>query len=245
MQSPNSADARILLALPVDIDQLARQRPELVTEQNLMHWDEEKGTLRASLRTQIGSLTLSSRPLAKPSDEALQQAMLNWLREQGLSVLNWDEPALQLRQRLLCARQWLPEVAWPAVDDDALLASLELWLLPSLNGVRDRRTLNQINLSDALWRLLDWSQRQRLDSALPSHYTVPGAAACRSGMMPISRRCWRCGCRRCSANTAARCWRKDEWRWCWNCSLRRCDRCRSPAIWRRSGTAPTGKCRKK
>ncbi|WPD75141.1 ATP-dependent helicase HrpB [Dickeya fangzhongdai] len=176
MQSPHSADARILLALPIDIDQLARQRPELVTEQNLMHWDEEKGTLRASLRTQIGSLTLSSRPLAKPSDEALQQAMLNWLREQGLSVLNWDESALQLRQRLLCARQWLPEVAWPAVDDAALLASLELWLLPSLNGVRDRRTLNQINLSEALWRLLDWSQRQRLDSALPSHYTVPGGS---------------------------------------------------------------------
>ncbi|MCI4187204.1 ATP-dependent helicase HrpB [Dickeya dianthicola] len=176
MQSPNNADARILLALPMDIDQLARQRPELVTEQNLMHWDEEKGTLRASLRTQIGSLTLSSRPLAKPSDEALQQAMLNWLREQGLSVLNWDEPALQLRQRLLCARQWLPEAAWPAVDDAALLASLERWLLPSLNGVRDRRTLHQINLSDALWRLLDWSQRQRLDSALPSHYTAPGGS---------------------------------------------------------------------
>ncbi|QOL15578.1 ATP-dependent helicase HrpB [Dickeya dianthicola] len=176
MQSPNNADARILLALPVDIDPLVRQRPELVTEQNLMHWDEEKGTLRASLRTQIGSLTLSSRPLAKPSDEALQQAMLNWLREQGLSVLNWDEPALQLRQRLLCARQWLPEAAWPAVDDAALLASLERWLLPSLNSVRDRRTLHQINLSDALWRLLDWSQRQRLDSALPSHYTAPGGS---------------------------------------------------------------------
>ncbi|NKI74398.1 ATP-dependent helicase HrpB [Dickeya sp. CFBP 2040] len=176
MQSPHSPDARMLLALPVDIDQLARQRPELVTEQNLMHWDEEKGTLRASLRTQIGSLTLSSRPLAKPSDEALQQALLNWLREQGLSVLNWDEPAQQLRQRLLCARQWLPEVTWPEVDDASLLASLELWLQPSLGGVRDRRTLNQVNLSEALWRLLDWPLRQRLDSALPSHYTAPGGS---------------------------------------------------------------------
>ncbi|QDX29148.1 ATP-dependent helicase HrpB [Dickeya poaceiphila] len=176
MQSPHSPDARMLLALPVDIDQLARQRPELVTEQNLMHWDEEKGTLRASLRTQIGSLTLSSRPLAKPSDEALQQALLNWLREQGLSVLNWDEPAQQLRQRLLCARQWLPEVTWPEVDDASLLASLELWLQPSLSWVRDRRTLNQVNLSEALWRLLDWPLRQRLDSALPSHYTAPGGS---------------------------------------------------------------------
>lgn len=176
MQSPNSADARILLALPLEIDELVRQCPHLATQQNLMHWDEEKGTLRASQRTQIGCLTLASRPLAKPSDEVLVNALLNWLREQGLAVLNWDEPALQLRQRLLCARQWLPEVDWPAVDDEALLAGLEQWLLPSLTGVRDRRSLHQINLSEALARLLDWPLRQRLDSALPSHYTAPGGS---------------------------------------------------------------------
>ncbi|WP_192459198.1 ATP-dependent helicase HrpB [Musicola keenii] len=176
MQSPNSADARIQLALAVDIEWLTQCHPALVTQQNQVHWDAEKGTLRASRRTRLGELTLRVQPLAKPSDEELQQAMLGWIREQGLSVLNWNDSAMQLRQRLLCARLWLPEVAWPLADDDALLASLDTWLSPSLSGVCDRRALEQVDLSDALLRLLDWPLRQRLDSALPSHYTVPGGS---------------------------------------------------------------------
>ncbi|RAT11271.1 MULTISPECIES: ATP-dependent helicase HrpB [Lonsdalea] len=176
MQSPQSADARIQLALPVDIDRLLHHSPGLLSERNIVHWDEEKGTLRASRRSQIGCLTLRTQPLAKPSDDDLQQAMLNWLREQGLSVLNWDPAALQLRARIQCARQWLPDAEWPEVDDDALLITLEQWLLPSLTGVRDRRGLNQLNLEEALQRCLGWRQKQRLDSALPSHYTVPGGS---------------------------------------------------------------------
>ncbi|RKO82691.1 ATP-dependent helicase HrpB [Pectobacterium parmentieri] len=176
LQNSQSADARILLALPLDIERLERRLPGLINERNVVHWDEEKGTLRASQRDQIGCLILRTRPLNKPSDEALQQAMLFWIREQGLKALNWDAAALQLRARLQCACQWLPEVDWPQVDDDTLLATLEIWLQPSLSGVRDLRALHQINLSDALSRLLDWSLRQRLDSALPTHYTAPGGS---------------------------------------------------------------------
>ncbi|WP_113631586.1 ATP-dependent helicase HrpB [Pectobacterium peruviense] len=176
LQNNQSADARILLALPLDIERLERRLSGLINERNVVHWDEEKGTLRASQRDQIGCLILRTRSLNKPSDEALQQAMLFWIREQGLKALNWDAAALQLRARLQCACQWLPEVDWPQVDDDTLLATLEIWLQPSLSGVRDLRALHQINLSDALLRLLDWSLRQRLDSALPTHYTAPGGS---------------------------------------------------------------------
>ncbi|PWC16166.1 ATP-dependent helicase HrpB [Brenneria roseae subsp. roseae] len=176
LQNNQSADARILLALPLEIDQLVQQLPMLVSEHNVVQWDEEKGTLRASRCRQIGNLILQTRPLTKPSDEELQQAMLCWLREQGLSLLNWEPAAVQLRARVQCARQWLPEVDWPPMDDETLLATLESWLLPSLAGVRDLRALRQVNLSEALMRLLDWPLRQRLDSALPTHYTVPGGS---------------------------------------------------------------------
>lgn len=37
----------------------------------------------------------------------------------------------------------------------------------------DLRGLQQINIAEALSRLLDWQQKQRLDNALPTHYTVP------------------------------------------------------------------------
>lgn len=176
LQNHHTADARILLALPLAIDQLVQQLPELVSEHNIVQWDEEKGTLRASQRRQIGHLILQTRPLTKPSDDVFQQAMLSWLREQGLSLLNWDSSAAQLRVRLQCARQWLSETDWPAVDDETLLATLESWLLPSLAGVRDLRTLRQVDLCEAVMRRLDWPQRQRLDSLLPTHYTVPGGS---------------------------------------------------------------------
>ncbi|OKB64870.1 ATP-dependent helicase HrpB [Serratia marcescens] len=173
LQSHNSPDTRILLALPVDIEALAAQLPAIVTQRTAVEWDEEKGTLRAWKRQQIGRLTLRAQPLAKPADEELQQALLDWVRAQGLAVLNWEGAAEQLRVRLQCAQTWLPEAAWPAMDEEPLLAALEQWLLPSLNGVRDLRGLKQVNIAEALSRLLDWQQKQRLDNALPTHYTVP------------------------------------------------------------------------
>ncbi len=106
----------------------------------------------------------------------MQQALLNWVREQGLAALNWQNDAEQLRIRVACTQRWLAEGDWPAMDDEALLAKLDTWLLPSLHGVRDVRTLRQIDLYDALLRLLDWPLRQRLESALPRHYTAPGGS---------------------------------------------------------------------
>ena len=173
LQGNASPDARILLALPVDIDRLCQQAPQLVETRTEVEWDEEKGTLRAWRREQIGALVLKAQPLAKPQPEALHAAMLRWIREKGVKVLNWSPEAEQLRLRLQCAAQWLPEESWPAVDEPTLLETLERWLLPEMTTVRDLKGLQGVNLVSALLHLLTWPQRQRLDSALPTHYTVP------------------------------------------------------------------------
>ncbi|WP_343464320.1 ATP-dependent helicase HrpB [Pantoea sp.] len=173
LQGASAADARILLALPVEIDDLRRRCPTLVEQQTDVEWDAEKGTLRAWKRERIGALVLSAQPQARPDADVLHPAMLRWVREAGLSVLGWTPEAEQLRLRLHCAAQWLPEEAWPAVDDETLLVSLERWLLPEMRAVRDLKGLQAVNLTSALLHLLTWSQRQRLDSALPTHYTVP------------------------------------------------------------------------
>ncbi|WHP80941.1 ATP-dependent helicase HrpB [Edwardsiella anguillarum] len=173
LQGASGGEPRILLALPCDLASLAAQLPHLVSEGTGVEWDEAKGTLRAWRRVQLGRLVLRAQPLARPDEATLAQALLEWVRTQGVAALGWDEAATQLRLRLICAQRWLPEHAWPAVDDESLLASLEQWLLPALYGVRDLRGLRQIDLAGALLRLLDWNTRQRLDSELPTHYTVP------------------------------------------------------------------------
>ena len=99
--------------------------------------------------------------------------MLTGIREKGLSVLNWTSAAQQLRLRLQCAAQWLPEEAWPAVDDATLLDELETWLLPHMTGVHSLRGLKSVDIYQALRDRLPWSLQQRLESSLPTHYTVP------------------------------------------------------------------------
>lgn len=125
LQGSASPDARILLALPLDIEVLMQTCPELLQQSDTIEWDETQGTLKALRRSCIGSLTVKVQPLAKPSEEELHQAMLNGIRDKGLSVLNWTPEAEQFRLRLQCAAIWLPEYDWPAVDEDSLLAMLE------------------------------------------------------------------------------------------------------------------------
>lgn len=173
LQGNASPDARILQACALDIDALVARCPQLIQQSDTIEWDDTQGTLKALRRSQVGQLTLSVRPLAKPSEEELHRAMLTGIREKGLSVLNWTNEAEQLRLRLQCAARWLPEDAWPAVDDDSLLAALESWLLPHMSGVHSLRGLKSLDVHQALLEWLPWSLRQRLVSLLPTHYTVP------------------------------------------------------------------------
>nr|WP_233611416.1 ATP-dependent helicase HrpB [Citrobacter sp. FDAARGOS_156] len=173
LQGSASPDARILSALPLDIEALMQTCPELLQQSDTIEWDEAQGTLKALRLTRIGQLTLKVQPLAKPSEDELHQAMLNGIRDKGLSVLNWTPEAEQFRLRLHCAANWLREYDWPAVDEDSLLVELESWLLPHMSGVHSLRALKALNVAQALRGLLDWSMLQRLDSELPAHYTVP------------------------------------------------------------------------
>ncbi|WP_300002135.1 ATP-dependent helicase HrpB [uncultured Cedecea sp.] len=173
LQGNASPDARILLALPIELAALTAKCPGLIETDNSVEWNDEHGVLKALRRRKIDKLVISVQPQEKPSEAEMQQAILNGIRTNGLNCLTWSSAAEQLRLRLSCAARWLPEWEWPTVDDAALLENLEHWLLPEMNGIYSLKDLKKIDLSKALTHLLDWSLRQRLDSALPTHYTVP------------------------------------------------------------------------
>nr|VUD33582.1 ATP-dependent helicase HrpB [Raoultella sp. NCTC 9187] len=244
LQGSSSPDARILLAQPLDITALLEQLPDLAQRSDTVEWDEAQGTLKAWRRTCIGQLVIKTQPLAKPSEEELHRAMLNGIREKGLSVLNWTAEAEQLRLRLHCAAQWLPEEAWPAVDEASLLATLEAWLLPQMSGVHSLRALRALDIRQALQNWLPWPLRQKLDSELPTHYVVPTGS--------------RIAIRYHEENPPALAVRMQEmfgeattptiaqggWRWCWSCCHPPSARCRSPAISAPSGRGLSGSAKR-
>ncbi|MGL6222552.1 MAG: ATP-dependent helicase C-terminal domain-containing protein, partial [Steroidobacteraceae bacterium] len=62
------------------------------------------------------------------------------------------------------------------VSDTALLATLEEWLAPWLDGVTRRDHLARVDLRGALHGLLDWNHQRQLDDLVPTHLTVPSGS---------------------------------------------------------------------
>ncbi len=172
-QSQQSADSRIGLAASLDITQLEAECPELFQQQASVEWDEKRGSLIASKRTQCGQLVVRSERLTNPSNKELKQALLHWVRTHGLEALTWSEAATQLHIRLQLAAQWFPEQALPSLDNEDLLLSLEVWLLPFLQGVTNLTHLKSIDLAQALLQRLDWQQKRWLEDMLPAYYVTP------------------------------------------------------------------------
>lgn len=180
----NDRGSRIFIAEPVELDELARQLPELVSERQWFDWDEREERVRAERQQVIGELVLSQRPLTELSDEQKGRCLLQGIRRKGLHVLPWDEQSEGLLARLRCARDWLPDDGWPAMDDESLLDRLEEWLLPALSGMTRLEQLKRLNLNDILRQSLPWPLPRRLDEALPSHFTAPTGSRVRIRYQP-------------------------------------------------------------
>ncbi|MBV7598344.1 ATP-dependent helicase HrpB [Aeromonas sp. sia0103] len=180
----NERGSRIFIAEPVELDELVRLLPELVSERQWFDWDEREARVRAERQQVLGELVLSQRPLTELSDEQKGRCLLQGIRRKGLHVLPWDEQSEGLLARLRCAADWLPDEGWPAMDDESLLARLEEWLLPALSGMTRLEQLKRLNLVDILRQSLPWPLPRRLDEALPSHFAAPTGSRVRIRYQP-------------------------------------------------------------
>ncbi|NUS38235.1 MAG: ATP-dependent helicase HrpB, partial [Lysobacter sp.] len=101
------------------------------------------------------------------------RALTDAVRALGLGALPWTEALSQWRARVQCLRAWMPELGLPDLSDDALLATLDDWLLPGFAGRTRLDALDEQALGEALKSRLDWAQRQRIDALAPTRIAVP------------------------------------------------------------------------
>jgi ATP-dependent helicase HrpB len=106
----------------------------------------------------------------------VRDALLEGIRTLGLGALPWRPELTQWRARVAFAREQEPDGAWPDISDAALIASLETWLDPWLDGVTRRPQLARIDLRGALHALLDRRAQRRLDEFAPTHLVVPSGS---------------------------------------------------------------------
>ncbi|HHG3621073.1 TPA: ATP-dependent helicase HrpB [Vibrio parahaemolyticus] len=169
----HSNSSQIHLACELDVNILQTTFDSLFSTEEVVDWDEKKGRLVAEKQRKLGQLVIERVSLPNPGKEKMTQALLTYVRRQGLSSLNWTPAAESLLERIRCAVDWLPEQAWPMFDEASLLDSIDEWLEPYMTSVASVKDLSKINLVEALNARLGWPLNQHLDEWLPEHYQLP------------------------------------------------------------------------
>lgn len=165
-------DSLILAAAPIDPRLLESEFPSSFRRERVLHWNDTRGAVEAFEEHRFEAIVLERRSVPVLPADALP-ALLAAIRQRGLAALPWSDQARRLRARMQALHAWMPELGLPDVSDGALLAGLENWLAPYLNGKRGLDSLASDELSQALVTLLDYEQRRQLDAQAPESLTVP------------------------------------------------------------------------
>jgi len=145
-------------------------------------------TLRFEERTYLGKLILESKKIGKPDPEHITEAILGFIRDSGIDVLNWTQDAEELRNRLAFLNANDPAHKWPDVSDEALAENLTDWLGPFIDPSAGKNFLKAIDLTKVLQSMVPWDILSLLDKLAPERISVPSGSKVKldySGNPPI------------------------------------------------------------
>ncbi len=164
-------EAKIRLAALLREADLRQWYGDQLVETPLCAWSKRERMVVARQQLKLGAIALEDRRWQGPPEAAVASAITEGIRDMGLGCLNWAAPARLLQARV----EWLRArgQALPAMDDAALLDTLESWLAPYLGQCRNRSDLGKLDLVAPLKARLGWEGEQVLDRLAPSSIKAP------------------------------------------------------------------------
>ncbi|AZN69970.1 ATP-dependent helicase HrpB [Georhizobium profundi] len=135
-------------------------------------FDTDSRSVRARHVRRLGAIVLEERAIPVPTDERTAQALADGVRRLGVDALPWSDNGRQLRARLGFLNRSIGD-PWPAVDDDALLAKLEIWFTPYQSGVRAFDRIAAGSLTEGLMALVPYDLHRMIEAEAPTHFVVP------------------------------------------------------------------------
>lgn len=166
------SEGRIFLAAPVRVEDLISKSTPI----EIVKWDDERGMVIASLENRIDNVVVSSKPLAKISDEKRVHILLQALQTEGINLLGWGEAQQEWQAKVLSLRKWRPQELWPEVLDENLIASAHEWLVPFLNNVSKRQDFLRLDLNSIVSTILPWELNSKLETLAPNRLKVPSGS---------------------------------------------------------------------
>ncbi|WP_339290764.1 ATP-dependent helicase HrpB [Paenibacillus sp. FSL W8-0187] len=170
------ADGNIQLASEMDELWLDKYYHGEMEQYKEVVWDAATGSIRARQKQMLGAIVIKEQSYSNPTGEEIALALLQGIRQEGLGLLQWSKAALQLRERLAFMFRHDPEGNWPDVSDEGLMNQAEEWLLPYLDGLRNRNDMRRLAPGTLLEHMLSWEQKQQLQKEAPTHIRVPSGS---------------------------------------------------------------------
>ena len=170
-----AAGARILSAAAIDVAAVEALFGDRIAVRRTVAFDPATGGVQATHERRLGAIRLTGGPDSNADPGAISAALLAGLRDHGLALLPWPDPATALRQRAaFAATHGAPEVV---LDDAALLARAEEWLVPLLDGKRRLAQIDPAALTAALQGLIGWDAMRAIDTLAPPRFESPAGSS--------------------------------------------------------------------
>lgn len=164
----NPREARIRQAIAISEAEIRGLFPDQIKAVHLCEWSKRDRRVVARQQERLGSLVLDDRLWKDAPADDIAKAMLDGVRDLGLRP---SDAVRRFIARVSLARAGGHEL--PDMSDEALLDTLEDWLLPYLSGVKTADDWKRFDMLNALRARLDWGQMQALDAAVPGRFTTP------------------------------------------------------------------------
>ena len=160
---------RIFLAAPLGASDL---KP-FIRRRDVIAWDSRQGSIVARRESRVGQLSVGSQPLSDVPRDEIVRIICEAVRKEGTSMLDFSDEVQNLQRRVSAVAAWHPELELPDLGTEAVLERAPEWLPLFIGKATTVAELKRIDLVEALWSLLDYSQRQTVERLAPSHITVP------------------------------------------------------------------------
>lgn len=168
-----STHASIYKAIALTGEQIEVYLDAHIEENEELDWNETEQRVEVREVTRLGALILKERQVTSSDNQDVTDLLIEELEALGLDVLNWSQEALSLRARVNFLNHHLHDTKdFPDFSDDYLLANMDEWLAPYLQGINSIRGCKGLNLHNILLGQLSYEQTQTLDTLAPSKHKV-------------------------------------------------------------------------
>lgn len=161
-----ASGARILSAAALTESEILRLFERDIERRELTAYDKDADRIDVRVQRRIGAIILSDGRMEKPDRLAMASALIDAVRTLGLELLPWPPAAHALRKRARFAGLSL-------LDDAALIATLDDWLLRLLDKANRLRDIPAERLLTAMENILGWEHKARIDKIAPSAFVSP------------------------------------------------------------------------